>query len=130
MTTIVDCHGNPISAEDVKENEETTTATVTEEEQQDKNDILFVPTPVFILFAEYLGFVSYFVTMAEDWCNPKKPLPSKQIKTLLEREAKSIYDEMLETWSEDDINKLYHNFYPCGLDELEEDLKEKNDLPF
>lgn len=126
MTQIVDAHGNPISSKE---------STVTEVKQIDKSDILFIQTPIFILFAEYLGFVSLLIPYAEDWCNPTKAMPKQWVKTLLEREAKSIYDDMLKIWTEDEINKLYRNFYPCALEDLELDLNEKrakygDNLPF
>ena len=125
MTKIVDAFGNPINS----------TTSVTATETVDKEEILFIQTPIFILFAEYLGYVSAFVEHAENWCNPIKPMPKPYIKTLLEREARSIYDQMLKTYSEDEIRNFYMNFYPCGLDELDTDLKEKrkkdgDDLPF
>ena len=93
---------------------------------EDKKDILFVPTPIFMLFAEFLGYTSMLITMAEDWCDPQKKLPSKNMQRLLEREAKTIYDDMLEEFSEGEIHELYKSFYTCGLDELEQDLNEKN----
>ena len=133
MAHILDANGNPIASSE----ESTTTATETEPSRQKtyKDDILFIQTPIFILFAEYLGYVSLLTQFAEDWCNPNKPMPKECIQTLLDREARSIYDEMLKEWSEDEINKLYKNFFQCGLDELESDLNEKNkahgsDLPF
>ena len=92
-----------------------------------KDDILFIQTPIFILFAEYLGYVSRFIPFAEDWCDPKKPMPKVHIQTLLEREAKSIFDDMCKIWTEEEINKLYRNYYPCGLNNLEEDLNNKKE---
>lgn len=137
MAKIVDAFGNPTSTETVDETNDVTTAVddPKTEEKKFKKDILFIQTPIFLLFAEYLGFVSKLLSLAEDWCNPSKPMPKNCFQTLLDREAKSIYDEMLVIWSEDEINKLYRNFYTCGLDELELDLNEKRkkfgeDLPF
>lgn len=101
----------------------------------DHTDDLYIQTPVFILFAEYLGYPSKLIKMAEDWCDPDKKFPKQFIKTLLEREARTIYDSMLEELTEYEIHRLYKIFYQCGLDELEEDLKYKeellkDDLPF
>lgn len=100
-----------------------------------KEEPLLIQTPIFILFAEYLGYVSELIEMAEDWCNPAKPMPSKNIQILLDREARTIYDEMLEEYSEEEIHNLYKRFYSCGLDDLEDDLIQKRkddgeDLPF
>lgn len=108
---------------------------VSNEEKNEKEEILLIQTPVFILFAEFLGYNSLLIEMAENWCNPNKSMPSKNIQTLLEREARTIYDEMLELYSEEEIHELYKMFYTCGLDELENDLNEKrkkagDDLPF
>lgn len=126
MTTICDAFGNPLPSSG-QQNETTTETTVVEETTavKDKSDELYVPTPIFLLFAEFLGFASYFVTLAEDWCNPKKKFPSVTVKTFLEREARTIYDEMLGQYSEEEIHDLYKNFYTCGLDEMEMDLNEK-----
>lgn len=131
MAHILDANGNPISSN----TESTTTEVVSPQQKTYKEDILFIQTPIFILFAEYLGYVSLLTQFAEDWCNPHKPMPKECIQVLLDREARSIYDEMLKEWSDDELNKLYRTFYHCGLDELESDLNDKNkahedDLPF
>lgn len=137
MSTIYNTKGEPI--EEVKPTVvmgETQTATaVVEEKKEKKEEALFIQTPIFLLFAEYLGYVTKFIELAENWCDPKKPMPSTMMKTFLEREARSIYDMMLEKYTEEQINELYVNFYPLGLDDCELDLNEKrkangDDLPF
>lgn len=106
-----------------------------EAKKEDKKSILFIQTPVFMLFAEFIGYTSMLINIAEDWCNPSKAMPSKAIQRMLDREARTIYDEMLELYTEEEIHDLYNRFYPCGLDEIEDDLNDKiNDfeggLPF
>ena len=126
MADILDMYGNKINSN--KPSQTTTLVNGTKDtiaETENKEDILFIQTPIFILFAEFLGFVSGFVEIADNWCKLSKPMPPKYMQTLLEREARSIYDQMLEEWSEEEIHKLYVNFYDCGLDELELDLNEK-----
>ena len=136
MTTISDAFGNPLPLSSNEQKSETATKTAVMDEThddsqeevmttKDKSDELYIPTPIFLLFAEFLGFASYFISLAEDWCNPKKKFPSATVKTFLEREARTIYDEMLGEYSEEEIHDLYKNFYACGLDELESDLNEK-----
>lgn len=131
METIVDTNGNTHTVV-----ESTTTEVKTQEvKESSKEEALFIQTPIFLLFAEFLGFVSGFITQAEDWCNPRKPMPTKPMQTFMEREARAIYDSLLENLSEEEIHKLYKNFYLCGLDELEDDLIEKrkslgDELPF
>lgn len=136
MTKIVDAFGNLVSSVSSK----STNSTVVDPKEktttkEDKETPLFIQTPVFILFAEILGYASCFLEFAENWCNPEKPMPKPYIKTFLEREARIIYDDMLKTYSEEDIHNLYLNFYPTGLDFLDEDLNLKrkkfnDDLPF
>lgn len=134
---LVDVYGNPISSSTENNGTETATVVSTEEKpiKTDKSDELFIQTPIFILFCEYLGYVSAFLEFAENWCNPTKPMPQKHLQTFLEREARSLYDSMLEEFNEEEIHNLYKNFYTCGLDELEADLnfkRKKNGekLPF
>lgn len=115
MAKIVDACGKIINA-----------LTPSKSKKEEKEEPLFIQTPVFILFAEILGYVSPFLEYAEDWCNPEKPMPLSCIKTFLEREAKVIYDDMLAEFTEEEIHQLYVNFYNTGLDYLDEDLKEKN----
>lgn len=135
MTKILDAFGNPIPPKtSTQTGVETETNTKTSVSNLDE-DNLYIQTPIFILFAEFLGYTSYFISIAEKWCNPKEPMPSRPIQTLLERDARTIYDEMLDTYSEDEIHNLYINFYSCGLDDLEIDLYAKQqqhgeDLPF
>lgn len=126
MVKILGQDGNPI-------NTTTETAVVTKTNKEDK--ILFIQTPIFILFAEYLGYVSPFISFAEDWCDDRKPMPTACVQTLLEREARSIYDDMLGFYTESQVRKLYEKYFPCGLGEIECQLIEKrkangDDLPF
>ena len=141
MANIIQVNGVPVFLDETKPKmlpSNTSTATTTEDVPQKKEEIddgLFIQTPIFILFGEFLGYVSLLVGMAEEWCNPKKPFLSKTMETLLEREARTIYDEMLEDYTEEQIHTLYQTFYPCGLDEIESDLIQKrkdhgDDLPF
>lgn len=130
MAIIIDENNNKVG-----DTTSTTTATVEECEVLKEDEHLFIQTPIFILFGEYLGYVSSFIEHAENWCNPSKPMPTQFMQTFLEREARSIYDDMLADFSEDEINKLYKTYYLCGLDALDEDLKAKrkkngDDLPF
>ena len=130
---LLDAYGNPIDT--TTSTAETTPKEDTKNGTKEEEEALFIQTPIFILFAEYLGYVSDFLDIAENWCNPTKPMPKQYMITLLEREARAIYDRMLEDFSEDEIHSLYVHYLPCGLDELNEDLKEKrteagDDLPF
>ena len=40
---------------------------------KESDSIIKMDAPVFILFAEFLGYVSVFNKIAEDWCDGKVP---------------------------------------------------------
>ena len=47
----------------------------TKTNKQPNEEVIIVEAPLFILFAEYLGYVSIFNKMAEDWCDGKVHFP-------------------------------------------------------
>lgn len=103
----------------------TTTNTVTEN--------VTIYKPIFILFAEYLGYESPVIQWAEDLCTNKKCEPFK-IK-FMKVEAEYILEKMLKEFSISEIKQYYDDFYPLALrrydENLEKLLNENNeDLPF
>lgn len=81
-----------------------------------------VEAPIFILFAEFLGYVSVFNDLAEKWCDGK--IPEEYIQKLLMVEAKSIFRQMKKDYSEEDIREFYEMYYPLVFEEYEEKLKD------
>lgn len=100
--------------------------TITEREQgasstnvaqfQDK----VIEAPVFIIFAEYLGYVSRFNKLAADWCDGEIPEP--YIQKVIIVEAKSIYRQMLKDYGLDMIKYWYETYQPVIIGEYEEKL--------
>ena len=79
-----------------------------------------VPTPIFILFAEYMGYISQFNKMAENWCDGK--VPEVHVQKIMILEAKCIYRKMLEDFDIDDIRYFYDSYYPLVLKEYVDSL--------
>ena len=81
-----------------------------------------IPTPLFIIFAEYLGYVSQFNKKAEDWCDGK--VPEVHVQKIMMIEAKCIYRQMTKDYEMDDIQYYYDSYYPLILKEFEDKLAE------
>lgn len=80
-----------------------------------------VKTPVFIIFAEYLGYVSRFNDIAIEWCEGK--LPDKYIQGILDMEAMSIFRQMKNDYALEQIQYWYDTYYPVILADYEEKLE-------
>jgi hypothetical protein len=79
-----------------------------------------IQTPVFIIFAEYLGYVSRFNQIAVDWCDGK--VPETYIQDLLIMEAKSIFRQMKKDYTIEEIQYWYDTYRPVILKDYEDKL--------
>ena len=79
-----------------------------------------IKTPVFIIFAEYLGYVSRFNDIAVDWCEGK--FPEEYIQNLLVMEAKSIFRQMKKDYDIEEIQYWYDTYRPVILKDYEDKL--------
>lgn len=78
--------------------------------------------PLFVIFAEYLGYVTPLSKQAEEWCEGK--LPEAHIQKLLIIEAKAILHQMKVDYTDEDIHYYYNQYRPIILEEFEEKLHE------
>lgn len=78
--------------------------------------------PLFIKFAEYLGYVSEVLPWCDEWCDGKEPEEWK--KKFIEIDARQIYNEMLGDISIETIKEYYEAFYEAILFEWDEALIE------
>lgn len=98
----------------------TTTAIKVATETQSNEEAIVIEAPLFILFAEYLGYVSVFNKLAEDWCEGK--VPEVHIQKVIILEAKCIMRQMKKDYSLDDIRDFYSMYYPLIFQEYDENL--------
>jgi hypothetical protein len=88
--------------------------------ETNENTEKIIKTPVFIIFAEYLGYVSRFNELAIDWCDGK--VPDEYIQNILTMEAKSIFRQMKQDYTIEEIQYWYNTYYPVILVEYDEKL--------
>lgn len=81
-----------------------------------------IPAPIFILFAEYLGYVSQFNKKAEDWCDGK--VPEIHVQKIMMLEATCIFRQMKKDYDLDEIKYYYESYYPLILKEYMDKLEE------
>ena len=118
----------------MKENKATTTQ-VEETNIENTNNSNKIPKeiriPIFILFAEYLGYVSPLVEWAEEWCKKETSKFPNFKKKILATEAKHIFDKMVSELELKEIRQWYDDLYELTDKDCEDNLKAKNDdLPF
>ena len=87
---------------------------------KESDSIIKMDAPVFILFAEFLGYVSVFNKIAEDWCDGK--VPEVPVQKVMIVEAKCIYRQMCKDYALDDIQYYYDSYYPLILKEFDDKL--------
>jgi hypothetical protein len=110
------------------ENTETKTQTQTEKWEGNFNDIKLnsddkvvkMDTPVFIIFAEFLGYVSKFNKIANDWCDGK--IPDEYIQKIMNAEARCILHQMMKDYTIPTMRYWFKTYYPVVLEEIEEKL--------
>ena len=87
---------------------------------KENSDKVTVEAPVFIIFAEYLGYVSRFIKLAEDWCDGKIPEP--YIQKIMMMESKTIFRQMQKDYTLEEIKGWYNTYLPVILNEFIEKL--------
>ena len=110
------------------ENIETKTITQENEWKGNLNDILLnnddniikVETPVFIIFAEFLGYVSRFNKIANEWCDGK--IPDEYIQKIINVEARCILHQMKKDYTIKTMRYWFNTYYPVVLKEIEDKL--------
>lgn len=110
-------------------NENTTTVTNEKESvvtEKNSKELKSVNKALFILFAEFLGYVSPLIDWAEDICDGKDVPEFK--KRIVYLDAESIFKEMQKDYTIDEIRKWYDEFYPVVLKDYDD--KMKSNLPF
>jgi len=98
----------------------TESKTITQIGTETDDSLIKVDAPIFILFAEFLGYVSTLNKFAEDWCDGK--VPDLHIQKVLIVEAKCIFRQMLKDYTIDDIREFYMMYYPLVFQEYDEKL--------
>lgn len=84
------------------------------------DETLKIEPPVFVLFAEYLGYCSRFIEDCEKWCDGTIPSMYKQRAVIIE--AKSILRQMLKDYSREEIINWYITYKEPLLKEYEDAL--------
>lgn len=91
----------------------------------DNENKLVIKTPLFIVFGEYLGYVSDLLEFAENMCKGKEQ--AKHVVKLLDVEASAMRAQMIKDYSVEDIKKYYNEYYPLFFKEYDENLAKLND---
>ena len=80
-----------------------------------------IKSPLFIMFAEYMGYISKFIELAENWCQGKKP--EDYICRLIEMDAYNIFNEMKKKYKIEEIKSWFNEFYDVILEDYEKELE-------
>ena len=96
--------------------------------EENSDGSVTVEAPIFIIFAEYLGYVSRFNKLAVDWCDGK--IPETYIQKIMIMEAKSIFRQMKKDYTLPTIKYWYDTYYPVIIYEFVEKLVIVRHIPF
>lgn len=123
--------------EEIK-NKETSTATAVEEKKTDttpkekgyEGDLQHlmgegkynISAPLFLMFAEYLGYVGKVLKWVDQWCVAKKKPEDYQVK-FIEVEAVVAFNECKKKYTEKKMRELYDSLYEVILFLYDENLK-------
>ena len=78
-------------------------------------------TPVFILFAEMMGYKSELVPQAEQWCNGD--LPSEHVQRAMLIDARNLSKVMHEDYDDDEIDEWQEVYWDIALSEYDKSLE-------
>lgn len=106
----------------------TGTNTVTKTENKEQTTVFItskynISAPLFLMFAEYLGYVSRALTWVDNWCVAKKRPQPWQIK-FIETEAYIVLEEAKKKYTEKKIRELYDSLYEVILFLYDNNLKD------
>ena len=88
-----------------------------------------ISSPLFLRFAEYLGYETPLIKWVDKICEGKD-VP-KCIESFIKIDAKSIFEKIKEEYTIDEIVYWWDSFYPVVIAEAEFNLITKNsDIPY
>lgn len=88
-----------------------------------------VRKPLFLMFAEFLGYASPIVHWAEEAC--KNPALPKFKRNVIDMDASVIFEKMKKEMGIPYIQECWVNLYPILFQEYDQQLaKMEDDLPF
>lgn len=92
-----------------------------------------ISAPLFLMFAEYLGYVGKTLPWVDSWCVDKKKPEDYKVR-FIEVEAVTVLREAKKKFSEQKLRELYDSLYEVilfiyddNLKEMEQEEKEKKD---
>lgn len=125
ITTICTILFVVLAIRNIKKEEKMATETVTNTESKttapSEEKELVINPPLFLAFAEYLGFVSGVIKWVDDWCAGKKIEDYK--KSIIRTDALNIYHEIKKYFTDKEIKEWYDEFYEIILFEYDENIK-------
>ena len=78
--------------------------------------------PLFLMFAEYLGYVGKVLEWVDQWCVAKKKPEPYKIK-FIEVEAVVAFNECKKKYTEKKMRELYDSLYEVSLFMYDDNLK-------
>ena len=92
-----------------------------------------ISAPLFLMFAEYLGYVGKTLPWVDSWCVDKKKPEDYKVR-FIEVEAVTVLREAKKKFSEQKLRELYDSLYEVilfiyddNLKEMEQEEQEKKD---
>lgn len=82
-----------------------------------------ISAPLFIMFAEYLGYVGKTLEWVDKWCTEKVE-PEEYKRKFIETEAKTVLNEAKKKFSIKQLREYYDEIYEVILYMYDDNLKE------
>lgn len=100
---------------------------------EEEKTLLTVRYPLFIMFAEYLGYESPIIEWAEKWCSGKT-IPEYQ-RNIIKVDAISIFKKMKKEYTISELHKWYEEFFEVVFSMYERNImkledEESKKIPF
>jgi len=81
-----------------------------------------ISAPLFLMFAEYLGYVGKTLPWVDSWCIEKKK-PAPHMVSFIEVEAITVLKEAKKKYTEKKLRELYDGLYEVILFIYDDNLK-------
>ena len=79
-----------------------------------------IEAPLFIVFAEFMGYISPLVSNAENWCEGK--VPPQAIQKAIIIDSVAIWKQMQKDYRKEEIQLYYQTFYDLFFKKYDDNL--------
>ena len=87
------------------------------------SDKYAISAPLFLAFAEYLGYITPLMPWVDQWCSASKR-PTPMMVRAITMDATNAFNEVTKAFSAKELRSMYDDLYELVLNVYDANLKE------